>query len=78
MHGIQLKSFLHLALLCATISLSWCGSDYTPAASYVVTGDTSPPGDGYALVIIRLISLFILILSQNLKCQNVMKYNRNK
>jgi hypothetical protein len=49
MYGIQLKSFLHLALLCATISLSRCGSDYTPA-SYVVTGDTSPPGDGYALV----------------------------
>lgn len=50
MYGIQLKSVMHLALLCAAVSLSWCGTDYSPKSSYVVTGDTYPPGDGYTLV----------------------------
>ncbi|KAI9554194.1 hypothetical protein GHT06_019466 [Daphnia sinensis] len=50
MDGIHLKSFLHIALLCAAISLSWGGTDYAPAKqSYVVTGDVYPPTDMYSL-----------------------------
>ena len=51
MYGIQIKSIIHLALLCAAISLSWCGSDYAPADSY---GDSY----SYEYPLVRFIHLF--------------------
>lgn len=61
MDRIHLRSFLHIALLCAAISLSWGGTDYAPEKkSYVVTGDVYPPTDMYSLV--SFFSALILII----------------